>query len=1077
MSPQSSSPGSDPAPPAAGVNPGQPAPGAEEHEKGAKPEPDEEYWAVIIGSGFGGAVTACRLAQALQKDGRLSERILLLERGRRYYREDFPRLQLPDYLTIDPERVTSKRIPEIARMFWSHDQGLWDFRNLGELRVAQAAGLGGGSLVYCNVHLRPPPDVFLEGWPDSCEPGCKCDFKPFSRDGLKGYYDRVAEMLEVAALPKQQRGQYPKVRAMEEVAAALRPDGSKKGADGAQAKVLYPPLAVRFKETAPKLNNGNNRFNRPQGDCTGCGNCTIGCQEGAKNTLDLNYLAVAQDLGVEIRTLCDVRHLEDVDGQMRIPYVDYLRAGTERAVRSQYVFLCAGAVGSTELLLRSRKHQQTTRNKRHAAKDQARGPGDANKPGVFEVPELEPKPDQKPRNGKEKRKQDPLGRGFYANGDNLAVVFDSRKPISATMGPTITSSILHVGKAENEPKHWFLLQDGGVPPTLVESLGFFRSPMWLGRNRYRAPGMVPGRSFLSQLTGSAAPVGTVDRLMDEVNTRVARALGDPEGVSRERLRPTAALTRALRLMVPAALKPLVERAESVEKLGRQELRRINSRVITLIDQRLLNRVWTIPFAPLRSVFATQESLVDLVAQALSEQYPVLRHLFIKGRGVDLALGLLRMLVLGGDRPSENSGVFLLMGPDQKGSLYLRGDYTRVNWNNLDNAPLYTEQERLLRDAATALGGELRTNPAWTVGRTPLTVHAQGGCAMATNKDDGVVRPSGQHWRAERVYVMDAAAFPRSVGVNPAATIAAVAERNIEHFIRMKLGVDSGDYLSRGIGKTHDEKASKKLAEYHATLDETSLPNKLLPAPVVGIPRSPPVGMHWEEEMVGYLAPVNRSHELGYLTSKDFKPAVVDVRPFLAAERRGAVDGLHVRAKLQVEIKDLGKFFLSRRPKMDLKGTITVVGRPNQKRRIAPFRFDKGALYFDLEKDPRRDTSRFWANRRRLKGMTYDIPFTLRTKRQQAGTAHGRKFIHDDPGIDVWADLSTLYVGCHIDGQTYIGVLRISLTKFLQEQVRNMSVQTGKDGEPLFDEVAQGWAFLRLAGFFLGAVKNAYSEWL
>ena len=89
----------------------------------------------------------------------------------------------------------------------------------------------------------------------------------------------------------------------------------------------------------------------------------------------------------------------------------------------------------------------------------------------------------------------------------------------------------------------------------------------------------------------------------------------------------------------------------------------------------------------------------------------------------------------------------------------------------------------MRDIAARAGGELRTNPAWTLGERPVTVHAQGGCGMGT-----VTTEFGEVRGFSRLFVMDAATFPTSVGVNPSHTIAAVAERNIEHFIEQELGL-------------------------------------------------------------------------------------------------------------------------------------------------------------------------------------------------------------------------------------------------------------------------------------------------
>lgn len=103
--------------------------------------------AVVIGTGFGGSITACRLA------ARWPGAVTVLERGRRYPMGSFARTPA-----------------EMARNFWSvrqgdvgaaasDDRGLFDLRKVGRMDAIVAAGLGGGSLVYANVFLEPPPST------------------------------------------------------------------------------------------------------------------------------------------------------------------------------------------------------------------------------------------------------------------------------------------------------------------------------------------------------------------------------------------------------------------------------------------------------------------------------------------------------------------------------------------------------------------------------------------------------------------------------------------------------------------------------------------------------------------------------------------------------------------------------------------------------------------------------------------------------------------------------------------------------------------------------------------------------
>src|SRR3954465_12022205 len=217
---------------------------------------------VVIGTGFGGAVVARRLAQA-NRERRVPLRIVLLERGRRFEPADFPRLQLPEELTTDPVLASSKRLPEAPRLFWSNDQGLWQIRDLEGLRVATAAGYGGGSLIYASVQLRAPHSV-LEDWPDG-----------YRRDDLDRHYSVVESMLDARPAPQDT---WTKTQRMKATAYAL----------GREAHFFHPPVAITFKNGA----NGNddqghdNGFGAQQSGCVGCGDCIIGCPHTAKNTLD-----------------------------------------------------------------------------------------------------------------------------------------------------------------------------------------------------------------------------------------------------------------------------------------------------------------------------------------------------------------------------------------------------------------------------------------------------------------------------------------------------------------------------------------------------------------------------------------------------------------------------------------------------------------------------------------------------------------------------------------------------------------------------------------------------------------------
>ena len=168
------------------------------------------FQAIVIGTGFGGAVTACRLVEA-------GFTVCVIERGRRYGPNDFPRFPTEDLFETDGrQKENYAPPPDFSRWLWSRDQGIYDVKDLGDAVSVQAAGYGGGSLIYANVHLRPPRALFGRGWPRAYYEDPKT-----GEWTLEPYYDLAAYMLGVALTPKQ----LAKTRQMKRAADAMHPGG------------------------------------------------------------------------------------------------------------------------------------------------------------------------------------------------------------------------------------------------------------------------------------------------------------------------------------------------------------------------------------------------------------------------------------------------------------------------------------------------------------------------------------------------------------------------------------------------------------------------------------------------------------------------------------------------------------------------------------------------------------------------------------------------------------------------------------------------------------------------------------
>jgi len=298
---------------------------------------DSHFDAVIVGSGFGGSVTAYRLAQA-------GLRVCVLERGKAYPPESFPR-----------------RPRDMARNFWDPTKGyhglfdLWSFRNIEAL---VSSGLGGGSLIYANVLIRKDERWFTQ---EKLGGGGYDDW-PVTRAQLEPHYDEVEDMLGAQRFPLGAPG-YDSPKTV-----ALRDAGEKLGLEWD-----LPKLAVTFANPGQSPAPGvpipeapyPNLHDRPRTTCRMTGECDLGCNAGSKNTLDHNYLSAAKHLGAEIRTLCEVRRIEPrsssgyaVGYVVHTPENEGRRTNTAKlpvtTITADRLVLAAGALGTPYLLLRNR---------------------------------------------------------------------------------------------------------------------------------------------------------------------------------------------------------------------------------------------------------------------------------------------------------------------------------------------------------------------------------------------------------------------------------------------------------------------------------------------------------------------------------------------------------------------------------------------------------------------------------------------------------------------------------------------------------------------------------------------------
>jgi choline dehydrogenase-like flavoprotein len=418
--------------------------------------PSGRYEAVVIGSGFGGTIISLSLANKYEKEGQ-GKKACILERGQWWISDEIPfnKEGTIDHKSTIREYLVENKIPYGVFPYPDNHQGLlkllgnsrtinkvkglYDYRSMRNINVITASGVGGGSLVYFNVTEKPDSFIYMN-WPTEKD----------GHGSLSDYFDMAETFLGVNFITTTEAlGTYKLQRtkvfqnAANSIYNKYHNDIVNNKKDSSSELDLDARLSITdISKDLFVVDDSNKpehiihptidevqKYSQEQNVCQRQGRCGLGCVPDSRHSLEKKiYVAINIGKPIDIFPLCEVDSIEETQDayyKYKVSFIDHRenKGDIKSTIEAKSVVIAAGTLGSTEILLRSKKLQLSNT----------------------------------------------LGAHFSTNGDLFGVISPTKESVDATRGPQITSIVRYRDNSiRTVANKIFSIEDIGIPKMLAE---------------------------------------------------------------------------------------------------------------------------------------------------------------------------------------------------------------------------------------------------------------------------------------------------------------------------------------------------------------------------------------------------------------------------------------------------------------------------------------------------------------------------------------------------------------------------------------------------------------------------------